>query len=124
MNRLFITVHGMESSYDNMLSHPSGGNSRPGGNSSGKNSGYAGHGWDQWVESEESYVLPWGPHGNNPIHTYTTTRGILTEGSLYEGTYDPFSSGRSYFKVKPFYLQTLLSKRKPAAPKAPTPGSW
>lgn len=122
MKRLFITVHGMEASYDNMLSHPSGGGARPGGNSSDKNSGYAGHGWDQWVESEVSYVLPWGPHGNKPIHTYTTTRGILTDGSLYEGTYDPFSSGRSYFKVKPFYRKRWYREESPQNSSVETTG--
>lgn len=99
--RFFVTVHGLESSYNNMVSYAAG----PGGaaNDSKQDSYYQGHGWDQWIEGEISYVLPWGPHGDSPVHTYVTERGMLTGGSLYGGTYDPFSSGRSYLKLKHFY---------------------
>jgi len=98
---LFLTVHGFDGSYDNMVSYPSG----PGraSNDSSKDSYRQGHGWDQWLEGEFTYVLPWGPFGDDPIHTYVTDRGMLSEGSLYKGEFNPFQSGRSFFKVKPFY---------------------
>lgn len=102
--RFFVTVHGMESSYNNMMSYASGvGSNDPASNDSARDDYYQGHGWDQWVEGEVSYVLPMGPHGDEPIHTYTTKRGLLTDGSLYDGEYDPTTSGRSYIKFKPFY---------------------
>lgn len=115
--RVFVTVHGMEASYDNMVSYPSGTGAdggRPGGNDSGKNSYYQGHGWDQWVEAEFTYVLPWGPYGDEPIHTYVTERGLLADGSVYNGEYNPFASGRSYLKAKPFYRKRWFQEEAPA----------
>jgi len=99
--RFFLFVHGIDSSNDTMISYPSG----PGGgrNDSKKDSFHKGHGWDQWVETEVSYVLPWGPYGDEPIHTYVTDRGLLKEGGVYRGVYDPFESGRSFLKMKPYY---------------------
>lgn len=99
--RVFVMLHGFEGSYSNMISYPSG--SGGGGNDSLKGSFHHGHGWDQWTEAEFTYVLPWGPFGEDPIHTYTTKRGQLTDGSIHAGVYNPMKSGRSFFKVKPFY---------------------
>ncbi len=104
--RWFMTIHGFEGSYSNMVSYASGTGSDgipPASNDSDRNSYHQGHGWDQWFEAEFSYVLPWGPNGDEPIHTYVTNKGILSEGGLYNGEYNPFASGRSYFKFKPFY---------------------
>lgn len=110
-DRLFMTLHGFEASYSNMISYPSG--SGQGGNDSAKDSYHQGHGWDQWVEAEFTYVLPWGPNGDEPIHTYVTDRGMLSEGSIYNGTYNPMESGRSYFKVKPFYRHRWFREDAP-----------
>ncbi|NDV20715.1 hypothetical protein GO013_14995 [Pseudodesulfovibrio sp. JC047] len=99
--RLFLMVHGFDSSYGNMVSYASGGGAAD--NNSGKHDLYKGHGWDQWLEGELTYVMPWGPFGDELIHTYTTDKGILTKGSLYAGEFDPSVSGRSYFKIKPYY---------------------
>jgi len=108
--RLFMTVHGFEGSYDNMISYGSG---TGGGNDSAKDSYHKGHGWDQWVEAEFTYALPWGPFGDEPIHTYVTDRGMLSDGSLYKGEYDPFESGRSFFKFKPFYRHRWFREDAP-----------
>nr|WP_287412937.1 BamA/TamA family outer membrane protein [Pseudodesulfovibrio sp.] len=110
--RFFVMVHGFDSSYDNMVSYASG--SGGSGNSSGEKDFYKGHGWDQWVEGELTYVLPWGPFGDDIIHTYTTNRGLLTEGSVYKGTYDPSESGRSYFKIKPYYRHRWYRESTPS----------
>lgn len=123
--RVFVTVHGFEGSYDNMVAYASGSGSdggRAAGNDSGKNSYHQAHGWDQWGEAELTYVLPWGPVGDEPIHTYVTNRGILSEGSPYTGEYNPFESGRSYFRAKPFYRKRWFRDDAPANTAVETAG--
>jgi len=124
--RIFMTIHGFEGSYDNMTSYSSGTSSdgaRPGSNDSDRNSYHQDHGWDQWAEAEFSYVLPWGPFGDDPIHTYVTTSGILSEGSTYKGEYNPFTSGRSFFKIKPFYRKRWFRDDAPANSDIETAGA-
>lgn len=123
-NRVFMTLHGFEGSYDNMVSYASGtgDGKRPAENDSGRNSYYQGHGWDQWGEAVFTYVLPMGPFGDEPIHTYVTNRGLLADGSLYQGEYNPLTSGRSYVKAKPFYRKRWFQKNTPSARDVETAG--
>lgn len=118
--RFFLTLHGMDASYGNMISYAS--SSSGASNSSSKNSYHGGHGWDQWLEGELSYVLSWGPHGDDPIHTFSTTKGTIVDGQLYDGTYDPFESGRSYLKFKPFYRKRWYREDAPSSSDVETAG--
>lgn len=84
-----------------------------GSNDSDKNDYLLGKGWDNELELTFSYVLPIGACRENPINTFYLDKGILKDGATCKGTWNPFESGRTFFRIIPFtHLQNFSGSKE------------
>jgi hypothetical protein len=59
---------------------------------------------DQYVVYPKfKYVLPIGAAQEDAIHTYVVQEGMLLENPMGTGPWNPFSGGRTYLELTPFY---------------------
>ena len=67
-----------------------------------------GSGIDSYVHLTFRYVFPIGAGEGSQPHRYKTSSGLLTDGSTYRGTWNPFESGRTVLHVRPFYQRRTI----------------
>jgi hypothetical protein len=53
-------------------------------------------------------VLPIGVGRGPQPHSYSTNKGLLVDGSAHRGSWNPFSSGRTFVYFQPFYQRRTL----------------
>ena len=63
----------------------------------------SGEGTDSYINLPFRYLLPIGAGSGDPIHTYDTTQGILTNGATNGRHWNPLAGGRTFLELMPFY---------------------
>jgi len=81
---------------------------RSGTNDSSEDDFVFGSGIDAYVHLTFRYVFPIGAGEEPQPHRYTTSSGLLADGSTYRDTWNPFESGRTVLHVRPFYQRRTL----------------
>ena len=76
---------------------------RAGSNESDIDDFIQGEGWDVFGELRFRYLLPMGHGKDDPIHVYRMTDGLISSGFSGGEAFNPFTSGRTYLKLTPFY---------------------
>ena len=76
---------------------------RAGSNDSDKDNYIEGDGWDNFFRLRFKYLLPIGHGKDTIINTYVIDRGMLKSGAAGATSWNPLTSGRTYFELLPFY---------------------
>jgi len=76
---------------------------RAGSNDSDKDNYIEGDGWDNFFRLRFKYLLPIGHGKDTIINTYVIDRGMLKSGAAGAASWNPLTSGRTYFELLPFY---------------------
>lgn len=76
---------------------------RAGSNDSDKDNFIEGDGWDNFFRLRFKYLLPIGHGKDTIINTYVVDRGMLKSGATGAKSWNPMTSGRTYFELLPFY---------------------
>ena len=79
-----------------------------GSNDSDENDFVFGSGIDTYLHLTFRYVLPIGVGSGQQPHNYSTNKGLLVDGSAHRGSWNPFSSGRTFVYFRPFYQRRTL----------------
>ncbi len=82
-------------------------NLRAGSNESDKNDYMEVSGYDQWYELKFRYLLPIGHGKDNVYFNPVLENGILKSGELGGTHWNPFTSGRTFIDIKPFYRKRV-----------------
>jgi len=82
---------------------PPGNNPPAGSNDSSADDFFEAEGFSNWIEIDFKYVFNIGNAKFNPINTYTLSEGLLVGGANGGEVFNPFESGRTYFKAKLFH---------------------
>lgn len=82
-------------------------NLRAGSNESDKNDFMKVSGYDQWYELKFRYLLPIGHGKDNVYFNPVLENGILKSGELGGTHWNPFTSGRTFIDIKPFYRKRV-----------------
>ncbi len=78
-------------------------NSRSGSNDSDADDYVVGNGWDNFFRLKFKYLLPVG-EGKDTIITYhKIDRGLPIQEKAFQFSFNPFTSGKSFLEMKPFY---------------------
>lgn len=80
---------------------------RAGSNVSDKNDYMEVNGYDQWYELKFRYLLPIGHGKDNVYFNPVLENGILKFGELGGTHWSPFTSGRTFIDIKPFYRKRV-----------------
>ena len=83
--------------------NPSFPDERAGSNDSDEDDYVEGDGWDNFFRLRFKYLLPIGHGKDTIINTYVVDRGMLKKGATGGTSWNPLTSGRTYFEVLPFY---------------------
>lgn len=59
--------------------------------------------YDGTISFEMNYILPWGHYRDQPIHTYVTQNGLLTENPSGAESINPLKSGKTSILFRPYY---------------------
>ena len=78
-------------------------NERAGSNDSDEDNYVEGDGWDNFFRLRFKYLLPIGHGKDTIINTYVIDRGMLKKGATGGDSWNPLTSGRTYFELLPFY---------------------
>ena len=89
-----------DSYYDGRPGFP---DERAGSNDSDKDNYIEGDGWDNFFRLRFKYLLPIGHGKDTIINTYVIDRGLLKSGASGATSWNPLTSGRTYFELLPFY---------------------
>jgi hypothetical protein len=89
-----------DSYYDGKPGFP---DERAGSNDSDKDNYIEGDGWDNFFRLRFKYLLPIGHGKDTIINTYVIDRGLLKSGASGATSWNPLTSGRTYFELLPFY---------------------
>lgn len=76
---------------------------RAGSNDSSKHNFIEGGGWDNFVRLNFKYLLPIGDGRDEVITTYKIKNGLLVSEPKGGSSLNPFTSGRTYLELRPFY---------------------
>ncbi|MDX2501791.1 MAG: BamA/TamA family outer membrane protein, partial [Deltaproteobacteria bacterium] len=76
---------------------------RAGTNDSDEDNFIEGDGWDNFFRPRFKYLLPVGHAKDTIINTYVVDRGLLKSGATGGKSWNPLTSGRTYFELLPFY---------------------
>jgi hypothetical protein len=76
---------------------------RAGSNDSDEDDYVEGDGWDNFFRLRFKYLLPIGHGKDTLINTYVIDRGMLKSGATGGTSWNPLTSGRTYFELLPFY---------------------
>ncbi|MGB5748250.1 MAG: hypothetical protein WBM69_14800 [Desulfobacterales bacterium] len=76
---------------------------RAGSNGSDEDNYIEGDGWDNFFRLRFKYLLPMGHGKDTIINTYVIDRGMLKSGATGATSWNPLTSGRTYFELLPFY---------------------
>ena len=76
---------------------------RAGSNESHRDDFITGSGADTFYRFRFKYLLPIGSGRNQIVPAYRFSEGLLTEGASGATAWNPFSSGRSFLELRPFY---------------------
>ena len=76
---------------------------RAGSNDSDKDNFIDGDGWDNFFRLRFKYLLPIGHGKDTIINTYVIDNGMLKSGATGATSWNPLESGRTYFRMLPFY---------------------
>jgi len=79
-----------------------------GSNDSDENDFVFGSGIDSFLHMTFRYVLPIGAGSDAQPHRYTTSEGLLADGSTQLGNWNPAKSGRTFIVLRPFYQRRTL----------------
>jgi len=82
---------------------PPGNNPPAGSNDSSADNFFEAEGFSNWIEIDFKYVFNIGNAKFNPINTYTLSEGLLVGGANGGEVFNPFESGRTYFKTTLFH---------------------
>lgn len=61
------------------------------------------------IDLELRYTLPWGHYQAEPIHTYTTHNGLLKENPSGSSSWNPLESGRSTLLFTPYFRKQFTN---------------
>jgi len=78
-------------------------NERAGSNDSSEDNFVEGDGWDNLFRLNFKYLLPMGNGEDDILAAYTIKEGFLVSGAYGGHSGNPFTSGRSYLELTPFY---------------------
>ena len=78
-------------------------NEQAGSNDSDQDNNIEGDGWDNFFRVRFKYLLPIGFGKDTIINTYVLDRGLLIDGQAGGESWNPFTSGRTYLELVPFY---------------------
>ena len=84
---------------------------RAGSNDSDKDNFVKGDGWDNFFRLRFKYLLPIGDGRDEIITTYKIKDGLLISDPKGGESLNPFTSGRSYLEMRPFYRSQELEGR-------------
>lgn len=76
---------------------------RAGSNDSSYENFVQGEGWDNLLNLRFKYLLPLGHGENEIISTYRLDRGIVMKEDARQMSWNPLSSGKTFFEITPFY---------------------
>ncbi|MBK5095038.1 MAG: BamA/TamA family outer membrane protein [Deltaproteobacteria bacterium] len=83
-------------------------NERPGSNESSEDNFLESDGDDFWVELTTKYLLPIGQGKKSVFPRLVLENGIYVSGDTGGDTWNPFTSGRTYIEVTPFFRKQSL----------------
>ncbi len=89
-------------------SNPAFPNERPGSNESSEDNFLETDGDDYWVEFTTKYLLPIGQGKASVFPRLVLENGIYVSGDTGGDVWNPFTSGRTYIEVTPFYRKQSL----------------
>lgn len=76
---------------------------RAGSNDSHRDDFITGHGADTFYRFRFKYLLPIGSGRNQIVPAYRFSEGLLTDGASGATGWNPWSSGRTFIELRPFY---------------------
>jgi hypothetical protein len=76
---------------------------RAGENDSDEDNFVKGDGWDNFFRLRFKYLLPLGHGRDTIISRYKIKEGLLESGVTGGSSFNPFSSGKTYLEMRPFY---------------------
>jgi hypothetical protein len=108
-NRLFMDVDAVTSWYGTIYSYTNGNpayrGQKAGSNNSSDNDYIRGPGNDYIGRIKFRYVLPIGDAKDEPISTYVLDEGLLVKGAQGGSSWNPLTSGKTYFDFRPYWRQ-------------------
>jgi hypothetical protein len=113
MERLFvdpIVSVGYFSNFDAYINgNPDFSGQRAGANDSSKDNFVEGNGWDNYLRLRFKYLLPIGNGRDQIIPFYHLEDGLLADGATGAQSFNPWTSGRTFLEVRPFYRAQNVS---------------
>lgn len=114
-DRLFLDADLALSTFGTIYSYTKGNPSyrdeQAGSNNSSDKNWIRGPGTDNITRVKLRYLLPIGDGTNQIISTYVVDRGVLVDGAQGGRSWDPFTSGKTYLEVKPFWREQEVRSR-------------
>lgn len=105
--RLFLDVDLALSTFGDIISYTNGNpnyfGQQAGANDSAANNYIKGPGVDNIARTKFRYLLPIGTGKDDVVSTYVMDKGMLVEGAQGAYSWNPWTSGKTYLEVKPFW---------------------
>lgn len=98
----YATVGWYAKQRDYVSGNPDYPNERGGSNDSSPDNYVVSAGWDNWLEMNFKYILPWGGGRTRPVMNYTLDRGLLASEPTGGKAWNPKESGMTFTSIKPF----------------------
>ena len=84
-------------------------NERAGSNESSNDNYVTGSGWDNFLRMRFKYLLPIGSGRDQIIPAYHLSDGLLVSGATGGQSFNPFTSGRTFLELRPFYRSQTVN---------------